>query len=280
MILPANGITQDVIREMMPTYHLSPDLLAATLAALPPPPPEASASWRQARLARLVEEIATLMPATAAQARLAAQILVLRELADTLARRAYAPEVTVAQMCRLGRGAAELVRTAGTAGRALAREQQKPAPFFGTVVAEAVDLPALDAAWGAGAAGGGAAAAGAADDGVGEPQRAAAAGATRAVAPRAVAAADRPDAGAVRAAEAAPSPAVRALPAGRWAEAARRARPAAGVVQFGREAAAGDAAGDGAVVTRLEQGPGWTLDVVRPRRRGEAGGGTPPGAAG
>ena len=268
MTLPANGITQDVIREMMPTYHLSPDLLAATLAALPPPPPEASASWRQARLARLVEEIATLMPATAAQARLAAQILVLRELADTLARQAYAPGATAAQMCRLGRGAAELVRTAGTAGRALAREQQKPAPFFGTVTAEAVDLPALDAAWGGGAAGGGAG--GAAGDAAGAAGGAAAA------------AVGRPDDGAVRTGAAAPSPAVRTLPAGRWAApaAARRARPAAGVVPFGREAAAGDAAGDGAVVTRLEQGPGWTLDVVRPRRRGEAGGGTLPGAVG
>ncbi len=269
MTLPANGITQDVIREMMPTYHLSPDLLAATLAALPPPPAEASASWRQARLARLVEEIATLMPATAAQARLAAQILVLRELADTLARQAYAPGATVAQICRLGRGAAELVRTAGAAGRALAREQQKPAPLFGTVTAEAVDLPTLDAAWG-----GGAAAGGAAGDGAGGRRRAPAA-----VAPRAVAAADRPDAGAVRAAEAAPSPAVRTLPAGRWAAPARRDRPAAEPMQFGREAGAGEGAGHGAVVTRLEQGPGWTLDVVRPRRRGAAGGGTPPSAA-
>ena len=41
MSLPSNGITQDVIREMMPPYHLSPDLLEATLAALPPPPPDA-----------------------------------------------------------------------------------------------------------------------------------------------------------------------------------------------------------------------------------------------
>ena len=132
--------------------------------------------------------------------------------------------------------------------------------------------PALDAAWGGGAAGGGAAAAGAAGDG----RRARGRRRRR----PGVAAADRPDAGAVRAAEAAPSPAVRTLPAGRWAAAAaRRARPAAGAVPFGREAA-GDATGDGAVVTRLEQGPGWTLDVVRPRRRGEAGGGTPPGAAG
>ena len=76
MTLPSNGITQDVIRDMMPQYHLSPDLLEATLAALPPPPPDAPATWRHARLTRLVQEIATLMPATAAQARLAAQILV------------------------------------------------------------------------------------------------------------------------------------------------------------------------------------------------------------
>ena len=88
------------------------------------------------------------MPADAAQARLAAQILIVRELADTIAARAYAPELTVAQMCRVGRAAAELVRTATGLVRALAREQQKPAAFFGTVLADAVDVAALDAVWG------------------------------------------------------------------------------------------------------------------------------------
>ena len=33
-----NGIPPDVIREMMPPYHLGPDLLVATFAALPRPP--------------------------------------------------------------------------------------------------------------------------------------------------------------------------------------------------------------------------------------------------
>ena len=89
MSLASNGITPDVIREMMPPYHLSPDLLEATFAALPPPPHAASPPWRQARIARLMQEIATLMPADAAQARLAAQILIVRELADTIAARAY-----------------------------------------------------------------------------------------------------------------------------------------------------------------------------------------------
>jgi len=57
------------------------------------------------------------MPANAAQARLVTQIVILRELADTLTAQAYPPD----------------------------RCQQKPAPVFGTVPADQVNLPALDA---------------------------------------------------------------------------------------------------------------------------------------
>jgi hypothetical protein len=148
MSLPSSGITANVIREMVPPYHLSPDLLAATLAALPPPPPGASAAWRQARITRLMQEISTLMPANAAQARVASEILIVRELADAIAARAYAPELTVPQMCRVGRTSAELGRTATGMVRALERSQQMPAPFFGTVLADGVDVAVVDAGWG------------------------------------------------------------------------------------------------------------------------------------
>jgi hypothetical protein len=150
MSVPSSGITASVIREMMPPYHLSPDLLAATLAALPPPPPPpgASAAWRQARITRLMQEISTLMPANAAQARLASEILIVRELADAIAARAYAPDLTVPQMCRVGRTSAELGRTATGMVRVLERSQQMPAPFFGTVLADGVDIAAVDAGWG------------------------------------------------------------------------------------------------------------------------------------
>jgi hypothetical protein len=152
MTLPSSGITANVIREMMPPYHLSPDLLEATLAALPPPPPGASAAWRQARITRLMQEISTLMPANAAQARLASEILIVRELADAIAARAYAPDLTVPQMCRVGRTSAELGRTATGMVRTLERSQQMPAPFFGTVLADGVDIAAVDAGWGKGTA--------------------------------------------------------------------------------------------------------------------------------
>jgi hypothetical protein len=36
MTIPSNGITADVIRDLMPPYHLSADLLAATFITLPP----------------------------------------------------------------------------------------------------------------------------------------------------------------------------------------------------------------------------------------------------
>jgi hypothetical protein len=67
---PSNGITQGVIREMLPPYQFSDDLPRSTFAALPPP--DASAAWRPA------------------------QIPVVRELADTLATPARAPDLTVA----------------------------------------------------------------------------------------------------------------------------------------------------------------------------------------
>ncbi len=89
-----NGITADVIREMMPPYQLSPDLLETTFAAMPRPP-DASPAWRQARVARLMQEFATPMPANAAQAWIVSQILIMRELADAIAIRALAPELTM-----------------------------------------------------------------------------------------------------------------------------------------------------------------------------------------
>src|SRR5580658_783607 len=82
MSTPSNGITPEVIRDFMPPYHLSPDLLAATTAALPAPPPDSTTAWRQIRLTRLLQEVTDLHPADAAQARLATQLLTTRELAD------------------------------------------------------------------------------------------------------------------------------------------------------------------------------------------------------
>jgi hypothetical protein len=148
MSAPSNGITAEVIREIMPPYHLSDDLLQATFAALAPPGRDASTAWRHARIRRLTQEISTLMPANATHARLAADILMVREMANTIAARIHAPELTVPEMCRVGRVAGELVRTAAVLVRTLERGQQKPAPFFGTVLADAVDVAALDAAWG------------------------------------------------------------------------------------------------------------------------------------
>jgi hypothetical protein len=157
MSLITNGITPDVIREIMPAYRLSPDLLVATFSAFPPPPPDATAAWRQARVARVMQEFATLMPANAAQARIVSQILIMRELADAVAARAHAPELTAEQMGRVGRVSAELSRTAMGLVRALERTQQKPAPFFGNVLADEVDVVALAAGWGERGTGAGAA---------------------------------------------------------------------------------------------------------------------------
>jgi hypothetical protein len=122
-------------------------------AALAPPPRDASTAWRHTRIAGLTQEISTLMPANAARARQAADILMLREMAKTIAARVHAPELTVPELCGVGRDTGELVRTAAGLVRALERSQQKPAPFFGTVRADAVDVAALDSTWGNGSPG-------------------------------------------------------------------------------------------------------------------------------
>ena len=147
MSTPSSGITAEVIRDIMHPYHLSADLLEATLAAIPAPPPDAPTTWRLARLTRLADEIVAPKPANAEQARIAAEILITRELANALAHRAHAPGRTDEQMCRLARTADRLLQTAVWLGRSLTRLQQNPSPFFGIVVQDEVDLPALDATW-------------------------------------------------------------------------------------------------------------------------------------
>ena len=99
MSQPSNGITPEVIRQIMPPYQLSPDLLQATLAAIPRPPPDAATTWRQARIARLTQEISALMPANAAQARIAAQVLISPELADTLVTQAHSSNADLPLLC-------------------------------------------------------------------------------------------------------------------------------------------------------------------------------------
>jgi hypothetical protein len=45
MTLHTNGITAEVIRDTMPPYHLSPDLLAVMFAAVPAPLPTVAMAW-------------------------------------------------------------------------------------------------------------------------------------------------------------------------------------------------------------------------------------------
>ncbi len=166
MTPPKNGITPEVIREVMPPYELSADLLAAAFASIPPPPPGATQAWREARAARLVQEIAGLMPANAPQARIAAQILIARQATDDSFARVNTPGLTVEQICRLRRTGNALMNSAAVLERLLARHQQSPVPFFGTVLPDAIDVPVLAAAWGgAGLRPGGAGEAGASGSG-------------------------------------------------------------------------------------------------------------------
>ena len=131
----------------MPPYQLSGDLLQATFATLTEPPPGASPAWREARNTRLIQEIPASKPADAGQARIAARILIVRDLADTVTTEIHTPGVTMQQMSGVTRTTAGLLRTAVSLDRSPRQHQQKPMPFPDVAVEEPVDLPAVDAAW-------------------------------------------------------------------------------------------------------------------------------------
>jgi len=64
-----------------------------------------------------------------------------------VATQAHASVTDLPLLCRLARTAATLGQTAAMLERSLIRYHQKPAPYFGTVLSDAVDIPALDATW-------------------------------------------------------------------------------------------------------------------------------------
>ncbi len=148
MSIPTNGITAEVFREAMPPYQLSADLLAAMFTAIPAPPPDSSVAWRLTRAAQLVREVSGLMPANAPQARIAAGIVIYNEAAEDAVARSGAPGVTVEQVCRLRRTVAALTVSTAVLERSLVRHQQKTVPFFGTVLADRIDIAALAVGWG------------------------------------------------------------------------------------------------------------------------------------
>ena len=282
MAITTNGITAEVIRDAMPPYQLSSDLLAAMFAAVPAPPPDATAAWRLERATRLIHEMAGLVPADAPQARIAAQIVIAREATDATFAWANGPGLTVDQACRLRRTAGALMNSTMALERTLARHQQRPVPFFGTVLDDAIDVPALAAGWGK---------PGSRRDGAGEPVcetlhcdsggdpsprsiRCVAQDPAKGEGEFVASEADLdvqgdagvPADGPVPVETAEPFPAV-------------TANSSAAVTMEGRQPSARERQGpprprqdteaSSGVVTRLDQGPGWTLDVVRPRTGGD-----------
>ena len=264
MSLPANGITADVFRDIMPPYRLNHDLLAAMFTTLPPPKPAATPTERHAHVTRLVQEVAVLMPADEAQARLATQIVITRELADDTFTRSHIPDLTVEQVCRLRRTAAHLTQMSIALERTLVRRQQKPAPFFGTVLADEVDTAALNQIW--------------RNDPKQQPApdpHPKASDATQAPAPAPTPPAQRditpadptpdqpttmpPSTNTRHASKVTPIPS--APP--RIAPQVRAPQHRSPDIAPGTERIAGP--NGESTVTRLDQGPGWTLDVVRPR---------------
>jgi hypothetical protein len=144
---PSNGITFRVIQEMMPDYHLAPDLLEAVVAALPPPPASATTAWRHARLTRIIEEVAARVPMDAAQGHLAGQIAMVQFLADDFATRIHTPGLDLGQMCRLTRTTDALLHTVARMERVLERRQFRVMPFRDVKAVDGFDLAALDQTW-------------------------------------------------------------------------------------------------------------------------------------
>jgi hypothetical protein len=145
----------------------------------------------------------------------------------------------------------------------LARHQQKPVPFFGTVLADAIDVAVLAAGWGgagsrgedAGESGGGEGEGGSVLVGMAGTAPAmtikASAAVTMATGPDdAMASGGRAGAG--------------GLTDGPAATGMAGTSPAM-TVNSGPPHPRQNADASLGVVTRLDQGPGWTLDVVRPR---------------
>ena len=253
MAIPSTGITAEVIRDFMPPYQLSADLLEATFARLPPPPPDASPAQRQTRIARMIAEITACKPADAGQARIAAQILILRETADTLAPGANTPDLTVDKIRREARTMAELHRAATSMDRSLMQHQLKPVPFFGIVVEDAVDTATLDAIW------------------CGKPRP------------------PQPQPREPQPQETMPNPPPPPIPTHEPAprDAALQpepptTKPPADHMATEAPAAGPDPHADATPewsITKLDEGPGWSREVLRHRSGGTGGNGTSPGTA-
>jgi len=87
----SNAVTADVICETIPPRRRNADLPQATFAAVPAPPPDASATWRQARISRLIQEILACEPADTGQTSIAVQQVGLHVLANRPSRQTPAP---------------------------------------------------------------------------------------------------------------------------------------------------------------------------------------------
>jgi hypothetical protein len=148
MSAPSNGITFRTIQEAMPEYHIDADLLGGVLAAMPPPPPDASASWRRARLTRVIEEVAARVPMDAAQGHLAGQIVVVQFLADDTLGGLTTPGLPLAERRLATRTADDLLRSVVRLERALERRQTRVMPFRDVGAVDGFDLDALGGVWG------------------------------------------------------------------------------------------------------------------------------------
>ena len=264
-------------------------------------------AWRQDRAARLVQEVAGFMPADAPQARIAAALVIVREATDDTFAQANAPGLAVEQVCRLRRTAGALTNSAAALERTLARHQQKPTPFFGTVLDDGIDLAALAAGWGGpGSRRDGGKASDEGGDGpvagttpgtsarreargtvahgqglptsmsdpavamqpspagtvTGGPDDTAAPGGDGGLANGEVPPATAESTQGSSAGEQAPGT---SAPPAMTMDVAEAVQPGPAMTEDSEP----DAGTTSGVVTRLDQGPGWTLDVVRPRTGGD-----------
>ena len=145
MSLTPAETTHPAIRSAMPPIHLSADLLDSVQAAMPPPPADAPLAWQHPSRPQLIATIAAYHPCDVLQARLAAQIVTVRLVAEDTRWRSSAPALPVQLASSLRRTAGRRMRTAALLEHTLRQRQKSAAREHGAPATDALDLAALTA---------------------------------------------------------------------------------------------------------------------------------------
>jgi hypothetical protein len=138
-------ITHRATQVATPVYQFSDEQLDHVLAALPPLVADALPAWRRTHRKWVSKEIAAFRPTDEVQARLAAQIVVVRHIKGSMLGLAGCGSCSPQQERWLDRTEAVLLRTGELLQRTLRRRQKTPASSVGVQATESIALLVTDA---------------------------------------------------------------------------------------------------------------------------------------